>query len=105
MPTKDFEAHISVDVETAGPNPSQYSLLSIGACMVCDPQRTFYVELQPVNDNFLPSALTISVKVRDAPHSRQIDRKAASDHPARGESRRLWFNRRPGKSTGFNKWR
>jgi ribonuclease T len=55
-----YEAYISVDVETAGPNPSQYSLLSIGACMVCDPQRTFYVELQPVNDDFLPSALSIS---------------------------------------------
>jgi ribonuclease T len=61
LPCKEsFEAYISVDVETAGPNPSQYSLLSIGACMVYDPKRTFYVELQPVNDNFLPSALSIS---------------------------------------------
>jgi DNA polymerase III epsilon subunit-like protein len=55
-----FAAYVSVDVETAGPNPSQYSMLSIGACMVCDPKRTFYVELQPVNSNFLPSALSIS---------------------------------------------
>ena len=60
MLAKDFEAYISVDVETAGPNPSQYALLSIGACMVCDPERTFYVELQPDKDDFLPSALTIS---------------------------------------------
>jgi DNA polymerase III epsilon subunit-like protein len=58
--TGDFKAYVSVDVETAGPNPSQYSLLSIGACMVCDPKRTFYVELQPVNDSFLPSALSVS---------------------------------------------
>jgi DNA polymerase III epsilon subunit-like protein len=58
--TEDFKAYVSVDVETAGPNPSQYSMLSIGACMVCDPKRTFYVELQPVNDNVLPSALHIS---------------------------------------------
>jgi DNA polymerase III epsilon subunit-like protein len=35
-------------------------LLSIGACLVTDPQRTFYVELQPVNDNALPEALAIS---------------------------------------------
>jgi DNA polymerase III epsilon subunit-like protein len=28
----EWERLISVDVETAGPNPSQYSLLSIGAC-------------------------------------------------------------------------
>jgi ribonuclease T len=56
----EYQAYVSVDVETAGPNPSQYSLLSIGACMVCDPKRTFYVELQPVNDNLLPAALHIS---------------------------------------------
>jgi len=54
------ETYVSVDVETAGPNPSQYSLLSIGACLVLDPQRTFYVELQPVNDNALPDALAVS---------------------------------------------
>jgi ribonuclease T len=54
------DVYISVDVETAGPNPSQYSLLSIGACLVADPQRAFYVELQPVNENFTPEALAIS---------------------------------------------
>ena len=55
-----LEAYVSVDVEAAGPNLSQYSLLSIGACLVADPQRTFYVELQPVNDNFTPEALAVS---------------------------------------------
>jgi ribonuclease T len=58
--TQEYKAYISVDVETAGPNPSQYSLLSIGACVVCNPKCTFYVEMQPVNNNFLPSALSIS---------------------------------------------
>ncbi len=38
---------ICVDVETAGPNPASYSLLSIGAVAVAEPQRTFYAELQP----------------------------------------------------------
>ncbi len=52
--------YISVDVETAGPNPGLYSLLSIGACLVDDPSRTFYVELQPVNENALPAALQVS---------------------------------------------
>lgn len=54
------ETYISIDVETAGPNPSTYSLLSIGACVVFNPQRTFYVELQPVNEHKLSSALAIS---------------------------------------------
>jgi DNA polymerase III epsilon subunit-like protein len=53
-------ALISVDVETAGPNPGQYSLLSIGACLVLEPANTFYVELQPVNDAFVPEALRIT---------------------------------------------
>lgn len=54
------EVYVSVDVETAGPNPSQYSLLSIGACLATDPNRSLYVELQPVNGNYDPQALQIS---------------------------------------------
>lgn len=42
------EIYVSVDVETSGPNPGPYSLLSIGACLIDDPGRRFYVELQPV---------------------------------------------------------
>jgi DNA polymerase III epsilon subunit-like protein len=53
------EVYISVDIETAGPNPSQYSLLSIGACLVNDLQRTFYVELQPVNDNSVAESMAV----------------------------------------------
>jgi DNA polymerase III epsilon subunit-like protein len=51
--------YISIDVETAGPNPSQYSLLSIGACTVFEHQETFYVELQPISDDYLPESLLI----------------------------------------------
>jgi DNA polymerase III epsilon subunit-like protein len=53
------EFYISVDIETAGPNPSQYSLLSIGACSVIDPEEHFYIELQPVNDRMMPEAFAI----------------------------------------------
>ena len=60
MNTNTFdEAYVSVDIETAGPNPGQYSLLSIGACLVSQPVHSFYVELQPVNENMLPEALEI----------------------------------------------
>lgn len=41
---------VSVDVEASGPTPGQYSLLSIGACLVDAPERTFYVELRPVSE-------------------------------------------------------
>ncbi len=53
-------SYISVDVETSGPNPSLYSLLSIGACTIEESPRTFYVELQPVSDRATPGALAIS---------------------------------------------
>lgn len=54
------ETLISVDVETAGPIPRQYSMLSIGACFVDDPTRTFYVELKPDRPDALEAALAIS---------------------------------------------
>jgi len=56
-PPANPETYISVDVETAGPNPSQYSLLAIGACSVFYPERNFYIELKPVNLSFHPEAL------------------------------------------------
>lgn len=54
------ETFISVDVETAGPNPWNYALLSIGACLVTDPETQFYIELQPVNDAQVDTAIQIS---------------------------------------------
>lgn len=53
------EVYISVDVEAAGPVPATYSMLSLGAVAVDDPQATFYVELWPVNDNSVPEAMKI----------------------------------------------
>jgi ribonuclease T len=55
-----IKSYISIDVETSGPNPGQYSLLSIGACTLTKPRQTFYIELQPDKGAFLPDALAIS---------------------------------------------
>lgn len=54
------EIFISVDVETAGPIPGEFSLLSIGACVVFDPARTFACELKPINRNADPKALEVT---------------------------------------------
>jgi ribonuclease T len=54
------EIFICVDVETAGPIPGQYAMLSIGACLVEDPSTSFYVEMQPDRVDFLPEAMAIS---------------------------------------------
>lgn len=54
------ETYISVDIETSGPNPSTFSMLSLGACNVYDLSQTFYAEFKPVTEQFVPEALKIS---------------------------------------------
>jgi DNA polymerase III epsilon subunit-like protein len=54
------ERFISVDVETAGPTPGEYAMISIGACPIDDPDRGFYVELKPDRDAVVDSALAVS---------------------------------------------
>jgi DNA polymerase III epsilon subunit-like protein len=41
------EVYVSVDIEALGKHPESYPLASIGACVVGDLSKTFYVELKP----------------------------------------------------------
>lgn len=54
------EVYVSVDIEAAGPVPGEYSMLSLGACVVGATDRTFYAELRPINDRFVAEALAVS---------------------------------------------
>lgn len=54
-----IERFVSVDVETSGPNPGSYALLSIGACLAIEPELSFYVELKPTTRNADPEAMAI----------------------------------------------
>lgn len=54
------ERFISVDIESAGPTPGGYAMLSIGACLVDEPSRGFYIELKPDRDAVVESALKVS---------------------------------------------
>lgn len=60
MPDELPETYISVDVETAGPTPTDYSMISIGACLVDDPESGFYAELKPLTDAVVESSLAVS---------------------------------------------
>jgi ribonuclease T len=60
MNTAKEEVYISVDIEASGPIPGEYSLLSIGASVIGNPNSRFYVELQPISDKVLPEALAVS---------------------------------------------
>jgi ribonuclease T len=75
------EVFISVDVETAGPNPGTYALLSIGACLVDDPDEGFYVELIPETDVVNAGSIEIG--------GLSLDRLAAHGLPA-GEAMLLF---------------
>lgn len=55
----NLQTFISVDIEAAGPIPSQYALLSIGACTLTHPRQTFYVELKPDREISDPGAMAI----------------------------------------------
>ncbi|MFI6037275.1 exonuclease domain-containing protein [Streptomyces sp. NPDC051315] len=63
--------YISVDIEADGPIPGPYSMLSLGAAVAgvqdadgftaADPTaRTFYRELRPISEEFVPEALAVS---------------------------------------------
>jgi DNA polymerase III epsilon subunit-like protein len=54
------EVFISVDVETSGPIPAEFSMLSIGACLVDDPVRQFECLMKPLNMNADPAAMQVS---------------------------------------------
>ncbi len=51
---------VSVDVEASGPVPGEYSMLSLGACVVGAAEQNFYVELKPITKNFDVQALSVA---------------------------------------------
>lgn len=68
--------YISVDIEADGPIPGPYSMISFGAAVAgrqdgasytaADPERdTFYRELRPISEAFVPEALAVSGLDRD----------------------------------------
>jgi DNA polymerase III epsilon subunit-like protein len=54
------ERYFSVDIESSGPIPGKYSMLSLGACVVGNRDETFYVELKPISKDFVPDAIKVS---------------------------------------------
>lgn len=53
------EIYISVDIESAGRIPPDFSMLSLGACLVADTSENFYRELKPLNNNYVAEALAV----------------------------------------------
>jgi ribonuclease T len=57
---KGGEVFISVDIEADGPIPGDYSMSSLGAVVVDEPEHTFYRELRPITDRFDSKAAAVS---------------------------------------------
>lgn len=52
---------ISVDIETDGPIPGDYSMISLGAVVIEESlNRKYYSTLSPISDDYVESALAIS---------------------------------------------
>lgn len=53
--------YIMVDIESDGPIPGDYSMISFGAVLVNEAlDKTFYAKLKPISDKYLPEALGVS---------------------------------------------
>ena len=60
-------AYIMVDIESDGPIPGDYSMICFGAVLVNEQLNdTFYGELKPISDKFIPEALAVSGFSREA---------------------------------------
>jgi 3' exoribonuclease, RNase T-like len=59
-------SYVMVDVEADGPIPGDYSMVSIGAIIV-EPSltKTFYAELRPISDKWVPESLQVCGFDRD----------------------------------------
>lgn len=59
-------AYIMVDVETDGPIPGDYSMISLGAVLVNEKlDQTFYGQFRPISEKFIPEALAVSGHSRE----------------------------------------
>lgn len=54
------EIFVSVDIEADGPIPGDYSMVSLGACLVDNPEVGFYIEIKPISDKFIPEAIGVT---------------------------------------------
>ncbi|MGE6572455.1 exonuclease domain-containing protein [Psychrobacter namhaensis] len=58
--SKKKEVFISVDIETAGPIVSEHSMMTIGACLVYNPEIEFSVMLKPISNKSVAEALEVT---------------------------------------------
>lgn len=69
-----------VDIESDGPIPGDYSMISFGAVLVNDAlDKTFYGKIKPISDAFIPEALAVSGFTREETLAFDEPKKVMSD--------------------------
>jgi hypothetical protein len=59
-------SYIMVDIESDGPIPGDYSMISFGAVLVDENlNKSFYGKLKPISEKWIPEALAVSGHTRD----------------------------------------
>ena len=73
-------AYIMVDIESDGPIPGDFSMISFGAVLVNDQlNKTFYGKLKPISDKFIPEALAVSGFSREETLTFEEPKKVMTD--------------------------
>ncbi|MBN2458744.1 hypothetical protein JXB28_00520 [Candidatus Woesearchaeota archaeon] len=79
--------YISADIETSGSTPGNYSMLSLGACVVGDVSQRFYRELKPICRNYSTEAMKVACQglrcLEPLQKEKQYDSKSRFFNPAR----------------------
>lgn len=57
--------YIMVDIEADGPIPGDYSMTEIGAVFCRDLEQTYYGQLRPISEKWVPSALGVTGRSRE----------------------------------------
>lgn len=77
------EIYVAADIEADGPIPGSYSMLALGMAVVGQPDLSFYTELKPISERYVPEALAVSgldreKLKREAPEARSAMIAAAA---------------------------
>jgi hypothetical protein len=80
------ELYVAVDVEADRPIPGPYSMIALGMAVAGRPDLTFYSELRPISDEFVPAAPAVSGLDRE-----RLCREAPAPEQAMGAAAR-WIN-------------
>lgn len=102
-------AYVMVDIESDGPIPGDYSMICFGAVIVAPAlDRTFYGQLRPISERWIPEALAVSGFSREAclqfDEPAEVMRRFASWIQANAQERPRFISDNNGFDWQFINW-